>query len=192
MTDKLQPKDKQELEEPTEAEAGEHEAAQELDPAEAELEEQEQELSELDLARREADEYLDGWQRARAELANYRKRVEREKEELFLRLKGEILARYLPIADDLERALQDRPTENDAAAWAEGIELILKKVRDIMDSEGVRSIASEGDEFDPELHEALSHEPSEEHASGLVIEVIQQGYQINDRVIRPALVRVAK
>lgn len=192
MTDKLQPKDEKEPQEMQEL-AAEGEASIEGEASELdEQSEAEQELSELDLAKRQAEEYLDGWQRARAELANYKKRAEREKGGMSVQLKGDIFSRYLPIVDDLERALQDRPDGSDADAWAEGIELIYKKIRDIMEAEGVQAIAVEGEPFDPVLHDALSHEQSEKHESGLVIEVIQQGYQIDERVIRPALVRVAK
>jgi molecular chaperone GrpE len=186
VTDKLQPNDKEDLEEI--APEDEETEDQSLDGTE-EVEEQ---PSELEVAKREADEYLDGWQRARAELSNYKKRIEKEKSEMSAFMKGGILARYLPILDDLERALQDRPDSADVGAWAEGIELIYKKFSDIMEAEGVQTIAAEGETFDPALHEALSHEPSETHESGVVIEVIQHGYQIDERVIRPALVRVAK
>lgn len=188
MTDKLQPKDK-DKEELEETSPEEEEIVEETQD---ESDEREEQPSQLELAKREAEEYLDGWQRARAELANYKKRIDREKLDMGVRMKGEILSRYLPIVDDLERALQDRPDAADTEAWAEGIELIYKKMHDILEAEGVQVIAAEGELFDPVLHEALSNEPSEEHESGVVIEVIQQGYQLDERVIRPALVRIAK
>lgn len=140
----------------------------------------------------QADEYLDGWQRARAEFANYKKRVAREQLEARQRITGETLSKYLGVVDDLERALKDRPEDGDAAAWAEGIELIYRKLVTLLDSEGVEVIQAEGEPFDPTLHEALSHEESGDHQEGQVIEVIQPGYRMGERVLRPALVRVAK
>ncbi|HJX40310.1 MAG TPA: nucleotide exchange factor GrpE [Anaerolineales bacterium] len=152
-----------------------------------------QELTaEMERIRSERQEFLDGWQRARAEFANYRKRVEREQEEARSRIAGETLVRVLAIIDDLDRALRDRPAEGEAAAWAEGIELIYRKFQALLEAEGVQLIQAEGQAFDPSLHEALSHEESEAHAEGQVIEVVQRGYRIGDRVLRPALVRVAK
>lgn len=152
-----------------------------------------QELTaEMERIRSERQEFLDGWQRARAEFANYRKRVEREQEEARSRIAGETLVRVLAIMDDLDRALRDRPAEPEAAAWAEGIELIYRKFQALLEAEGVQLIQAEGQAFDPSLHEALSHEESEAHAEGQVIEVVQRGYRIGDRVLRPALVRVAK
>jgi molecular chaperone GrpE len=94
--------------------------------------------------------------------------------------------------DDLERALKDRPSDGDAASWAEGIELIYRKLSALFIAEGVEEILADGTSFDPALHEALSHEESDEHAEGQVIEVVQRGYRMGDRVLRPALVRVAK
>jgi molecular chaperone GrpE len=149
-------------------------------------------IAELEQVRSERQEFLDGWQRARAEFANYRKRVEREQEEARSRIAGETLVRVLAIMDDLDRALRDRPAEAEAAAWAEGIELIYRKFQALLEGEGVQLILAEGLAFDPALHEALSHEESEAHDEGHVIEVVQRGYRIGDRVLRPALVRVAK
>ncbi len=143
-------------------------------------------------ARSEAEEYLDGWQRARAEFANYKKRVEREQQDAYSRIAGETLLKVLGVLDDLERALEDRPDNDDAAAWAEGIELIYRKFQGLLESIGVEPIPAEGQLFDPLLHEALSHEESEGHAEGMVIDVIQRGYRLGERVLRPAMVRVAK
>jgi len=152
-----------------------------------------QELTaEMERIRSERQEFLDGWQRARAEFANYRKRVEREQEEARSRIAGETLVRVLAIMDDLDRALRDRPAEPEAAAWAEGIELIYRKFQALLEAEGVQLIQAEGQAFNPAVHEALSHEESEAHDEGQVIEVVQRGYRIGDRVLRPALVRVAK
>ncbi len=146
----------------------------------------------LDEVQAKADEYLDGWQRSRAEFANYKKRIEREREEERSRIKGEILIRYIGIVDDLERALKDRPQQEELASWAEGIDLIYRKLKTILESEGITRIEAEGKQFDPNYHEAITQVESDDHQEGEIVEVIQQGYQIGERVLRPALVRVAK
>ena len=105
-------------------------------------------------------------------------------------MKADLIRKYLPVLDDVERALQNRPA--DSGPWVNGIELIQKKLSAILESEGVRRIEAEGQAFDPALHEAISHEPSDAVESGHVIAVTQNGYMLGDRVIRPALVRVAQ
>ena len=132
---------------------------------------------------------VDGWQRSVADFQNYKKRVERDNEMMYASMKGDIIKKVLPALDDLERALQNRPVED---AWANGIELIARKLQNILDAEGVTRIQAEGAAFDPNFHEAISHEPSEEVESGHVISVVQNGYMLGERVIRPALVRVAQ
>ena len=134
-------------------------------------------------------ESVEGWQRAAAEFQNYKKRLERDKELMYVSMKGDIIRKVLPALDDLERALQNRPAED---AWANGIELIARKLQNILESEGVKRIEAEGEEFNPNFHEAISHEPNEDVESGHVIAVVQNGYMFGERVIRPALVRVAQ
>lgn len=147
---------------------------------------------EIDHLRAQVDEYLDGWQRSRAEFANYKKRTEREREEFRAKIKGEILIRYLDVFDDLDRALLDIPTDNENKAWVEGIELIHLKLSAILEAEGVEQIQAEGEIFDPNFHEAISYEDTDDHQDGQVIEVIKHGYKLGDHVLRPAVVRVAK
>lgn len=148
--------------------------------------------SELQEALARADEYLDGWQRARAEFTNYKKRVEREQALAHQTAAGNILKRYLDISDDLERALKNRPQGEEGATWAEGIDLIYRKLVSTIESEGVKKIDTEGQFFDPMLHEAISQEDSDHHESGQIIEVVQPGYMLGERVLRPARVRVAR
>lgn len=134
-------------------------------------------------------EYRDGWARAQADFQNYKKRLERDNELTYISMKGDIVKKILPVLDDLERALQNRP-EGDS--WANGIELIVRKLQNVLDSEGIKRIEAEGTEFDPNYHEAISHEPADGVKSGFVIAVVQNGYMLGDRVIRPAMVRVAQ
>jgi molecular chaperone GrpE len=136
-----------------------------------------------------ASEFKDGWARSQAEFQNYKKRIERDNELMYASMKGDIIKKVLPALDDLERALQNRPA-NDA--WASGIELITRKLQNILEGEGVRRIEADGAAFDPTFHEAITHEPSNEIESEHIIEVVQNGYMLGERVIRPALVRVAQ
>lgn len=147
---------------------------------------------ELEEIRLKSEEYLEGWQRARAEFANFRKRVERDREQTHQVAAGNIMRSFLEVLDDLERALKNRPQEGEGAVWAGGIELIYRKFLKILESQGVKPMQAEGELFDPNLHEAITHEESPDHESGEIIEVVQTGYLIGDRVLRPALVRVAK
>lgn len=140
----------------------------------------------------QAAEYLEGWQRARAEFSNYKKRVDRELQDAYSRASGDVITRYLSILDDLERALQDMPKDEKTANWAQGIDLIYRKMKAMIEAEGVEVIEAEGQPFDPNLHEAISHEESDELKGGYIIDVVQQGYRMGDRVLRPAMVRVAK
>ena len=153
----------------------------------------EEAVAEIARLQGQAAEYLDGWQRARAEFANYKKRIEREQEESRARVVADLLQDFTAILDDLERALKDRPADGESAAWASGIDMIYRKLTAVLDAEGVKPILpAAGEVFDPNVHEAVSHESSDAHSEGQIIDVIHQGYRIGERVIRPALVRVAK
>ncbi len=146
----------------------------------------------LEQSRQKAQEYFDGWQRERADFLNYKKRLERDQEQRNNNFTGNFIKNYLVILDDLDRALKIRPTQGDGAAWSEGIELIYRKLQKFLEMEGVRPIPTDQKTFDPTLHEAISHESSPNHENGEIIEVVQQGYMLGDRVLRPALVRVAQ
>jgi molecular chaperone GrpE len=149
-------------------------------------------VQELQQAQQQAKDYSEGWQRERADFSNYKRRVERDQQMLQLSIKGEVIKKHLGVVDDLERALKARPTEGTAAAWSNGIELVYRKLQNILESEGVKRIPAENESFDPSRHEAISHEESPDHESGEIIEVVQQGYTLGDRVLRPAMVRVAR
>jgi molecular chaperone GrpE len=156
---------------------------QDNSPALAELEKQ------LAEARSQAAEYKDGWQRSVADFQNFKRRVDSESKDTYQNAVGNIIKRYLPIIDDLERALAHRPAD---LAWADGIELIYRKLQTILENEGVKRIVAEGQMFDPNFHEAIVQEPAEGLESGCIIAVVQNGYMVGERVIRPAQVRVAK
>jgi molecular chaperone GrpE len=178
MTDKKEKKTK--TDEPTSAQP------QTLSGTAEELDELKKQLEE---AQTQSAEFKDGWQRARAEFDNYRKRMERDNALVYQNAVGNIIKRYLPVMDDLQRALQSRPAD---LAWASGIELIYRKLQSILDSEGIKRIDAEGQPFDPNFHEAIGQEHSDDLPSGHVVAVVQNGYMLGDKVIRPAMVRVSE
>lgn len=135
---------------------------------------------------------LDGWQRERAEFSNYKKRVERDRQQSKQEITGAIIKKYLVILDDLELALKNRPKDPVGSAWANGIELIARKLYSILESEGIEFICENKLQFDPTIHEAISNEENADFESGEVIEVVRKGYKLGDRTLRPAMVRVAR
>jgi molecular chaperone GrpE len=148
--------------------------------------------SELKEAQAKADEYLDGWQRSRAEFANFRKRIERDQALANQVATGNVIKRFLDVVDDLDRALKNRPKDEEGANWAGGVELIYRKLLTILENEGVQVIQADGQFFDPGQHEAISQEDHPDLESGQVIATVQQGYTLGERVLRPARVRVAR
>ena len=147
----------------------------------------------LEKALNNEKENLEGWQRERADFSNYMKRIDREQSQAKQNYKADVLKKFIAIEDDLSLALKNRPTEGPTAAWADGITLIIRKLGSLFENEGLVQLdVKPGSEFDPKYHQAISYEPSEEFKSGEIIEVLQKGYKMGDRVIRPALVRVAK
>jgi molecular chaperone GrpE len=163
-----------------------------ITPEQAALEEIKLLQKELAETQAKTNEYLDGWQRARAEFANYKKRVEREQAETYQRAAGAVIKRFLEVLDDLDLALKNRPKEGEGADWSNGIELIYRKLLTILENEGVKPMKLLGEPFDPNLHEAISMEPSDNVPSGHISEVLKNGYMLGDKVLRPALVRVAQ
>ena len=176
----------------TKEEKIEETAADEITKEVEEVSELEALRQELEEAKAQAAEYLDGWQRARAEFANYKKRNEQERQELFKLANSTLIARLLPIFDDFERAFQTLPSNLLSLTWIDGVALIYRKLQAILDGEGLTPMETEGQSFDPLLHEAVTYEESAEHQEGQIIGEVQRGYKFGDRVLRPALVRVAK
>ncbi|MCC6564654.1 MAG: nucleotide exchange factor GrpE [Chloroflexi bacterium] len=138
------------------------------------------------------EEYKDGWQRERAEFTNYKRRVEREQAEVRQRGIQDTVTRLLPIIDDFERAMQHVPEELKDNSWIGGIDLLLNKFDKFLTELNVEKIEPTGKPFDPTLHEAIGVEDTDEVESGFVSTTLQKGYISGDRVLRSALVRVAK
>jgi len=172
--------------------AGELDEKIDRSSVDTDIEDVEEIALELDKTRTLADEYLDGWQRARADFSNYKKRIEREQADLYQTISGTIVKQYLDVVDDLALAIKSRPQSGEGAEWANGIELVFRKLLTILENQGITPMNAQGEIFNPTLHEAISSEDNEDFESGEIIEVIKQGYMIGERVLRPALVRVAR
>lgn len=145
----------------------------------------------LEEAESRAGEYLDSLQRERAAFQNYRRRVERERAEQAQLIAGDLLLKLLPTLDDFYRAMDAVP-QSERDQWLEGIALILRKFERFLADEGVEEIPALGQPFDPALHEAVGVDHDSGAASGTITAVLQRGYRMGDRVLRPALVRVAE
>jgi molecular chaperone GrpE len=150
-------------------------------------------IAERDTARETAEEYLNALQRERAEFQNYKRRTSEERMRE-LGLAGEDLIRkVLNLADDFDRAIEARPQEVANHPWFEGIAAIDRKLRLLLESEGVTTIdAGVGRPFDPREHEAIANVPDPNRAEGEIVEEVRRGYRLRDRVIRPAMVAVAE
>jgi molecular chaperone GrpE len=148
---------------------------------------------ELDKARQEAQTNLDGWQRTRAEFANYKKRMDANAAEIKQFATEGLIKKLLPVQDDFDRAIKNLPENLKSDVWIEGVMLISRKIGLTLDSEGAKAIeVKRGDAFDPSIHEAVTHDEEPGVESGHVIEELQKGYKLGERVLRPTLVRVAK
>jgi molecular chaperone GrpE len=137
--------------------------------------------------RARADANLAGWQRAQADLINYKRRAEQDKEEAVKFANSALLLSLLPVLDDFERALVSISGDPAEARWLDGVRLIERKLRGILEARGLSQIKALGELFDPRLHEAVRQDKGEE---GLVIEELEKGYKFYDRVLRPSRVVV--
>ena len=172
------------VEEPQAVEASEEE--QEVEEPQVTLEEA------LAQAQAQATEYLDGWQRARAEFANYRRREEQRREHAASEIAARVVGHFLPVLDDLERAFLTVPDPVRDTPWLDGLALVGQKMLAGMEKEGVAVMPTqEGDDFDPNFHMAVLHVPCADYDEGKIAMVLQRGYTIGERVLRPAMVQVS-
>ena len=141
---------------------------------------------------RQRDECLDRLLRKAAEFDNYRKRVERERRDLTETAAADLLTDLLQIVDDFERALQAEIDGGACGAYRRGLELIYQQLLDLLRKRGVTPIAALGADFDPRYHQAVIHEPSDQHRDGEVMAELRRGYLLGERLLRPAMVKVAK
>jgi molecular chaperone GrpE len=164
---------------------------------EKKVEQEEQQITEEDQCEEEqpvlpdkeqAEQYLANWQRTQADFANFKKRSEQERAEFAKFANSMLMCSLLPVIDDFERALENSMEAVDTG-WREGIELIYKKMMTELQNQGLCRIEAEGQEFDPNFHQAVLYEEGEE---GKVIEELQKGYMLHDRLLRPTMVKVGK
>lgn len=140
----------------------------------------------------EAEDYKDRWLRSQAEFANARKRMDKQRIVLRATATVDVMKKILPVLDDFERAMASVPEEIAENSWLEGIQLVQRKLLAIPENFNVTPIDAVGQPFDPNFHEAISQEPSDEYDSGVICRELQKGYTIGDQVIRPSLVSVAE
>lgn len=145
----------------------------------------------LTAALSKAQENLEGWQRARAEFTNYKKRVERERVEMRENALVDVVKALLPAIDDFERSIQNVPEELEGNPWVDGTIAVGRKLQRILEQYDIEPIDPVGDPFNPDLHQGLGVDEDSDMESGHVTVTLQQGYRKGDKVLRPALVRVA-
>lgn len=143
-------------------------------------------------AEAQAAEYLDNWRRAVADLSNARKRMQREQEEMRRSAAGRVLEKLIPVIDDVDRAFANVPADQADSDWVNGFRLIQRKLQSLLESEGVLVIPAAGEQFDPKLHYAVTLEEAAGLKEGQIIAEVAKGYKLDDKVLRPSMVRVAK
>ncbi|MFD2671584.1 nucleotide exchange factor GrpE [Marinicrinis sediminis] len=175
-----------ELHEPETAEQAE---AQE-DTADANSEETDagSENSQLQAA---LEEQKDRYLRLQAEFDNFRRRSRQEKEETAKYASSKVMEQLLPIVDNFERAVNSSNSSDDYDALKKGLDMILRQLGQLMEQEGIKPIEAVGQPFNPELHQAVMQVESEDHEEGIVVEELQKGYMLKDKIIRPAMVKVS-
>lgn len=148
--------------------------------------------AERDSAQAQAADYLLALQRERAEFQNFKRRTAEERDRESGLANDLLLFKVLILADDFDRAIEARPTSPESASWVEGVEAIDRKLRQLLESEGLRPIeVTPGMPFDPREHEALVNVPGTEFPEGSIVSELQRGYRIRDRILRPARVAIA-
>ena len=159
---------------------------------EVELSPEEQLQAEADQARKEAKAHQEQYLRTLADMENLRKRTQREKEELAKFANENILREILPVIDNLERAVEHAEQADNTEGLLEGVQMTLTQFSQVLERFGVKPVESLGQPFDPNLHQAMGQMESQEYPANSVAQQMQKGYQLNERLLRPAMVMVAK
>ncbi len=146
----------------------------------------------IDALEKEVAEHKDAFLRATADYRNLKRRYDTERVELIGRAAATVLLKLLPVVDDMNRATASVSSDIADTAWYGGFKLIPHKLQQLLDSEGVTAIVSEGAPFDPNLHEAIAYEPCDATQDGKVVAELQRGYMLRDKVLRPAMVKVGQ
>jgi molecular chaperone GrpE len=143
----------------------------------------------LEEEKAKAEKYVANWQRAEADFANYKRRIEQEREENAKLANMHLILELLPVIDDFERAFDSLNNEDIEGKWLDGIKLIHRKLKGVLEAQGLSGIEAVGKEFDPSVHEAVTQAEGDE---GKVVDEIRKGYKLGERVIRPSMVVVGK
>lgn len=129
--------------------------------------------------------------RSQADFDNFRRRTRQEKEDFAKYASSKLIEQLLPVVDNFERALAVSKESNDFEAFAKGVDMIFRQLQQVLEQEGLQPITAVGEAFDPELHQAVARVDSDEHEEGIIVEELQKGYKLKDRVIRPSMVKVS-
>lgn len=146
----------------------------------------------LEKAKKNAEEYLDGWKRTQADYANLKRRVESDIQDLAKFANADLISKIIPVLENFRRAFVHIPKEKQDDEWVKGIKQVEMQLEDVLKSEGLEKIEILGKEFDPAVCEAVTYENSKEHKDYEVIEVIEVGYKLGEKVLKPAKVKVCK
>ncbi|WP_366294630.1 nucleotide exchange factor GrpE [Paenibacillus sp. AN1007] len=185
-------KEEQTFTEEQEVTAAEQEPVNEAAAAEAQAEEiTDQEQAELARLKTEAEENQQRFVRAQADFDNFRRRTQKEKEELAKYASMKLVTELVPVLDNFERAMATVPEGTETESFAKGIQMILRQLETVLTNEGLTAMEAVGQPFNPEFHQAIMQVESEEHEEGIVVEEVQKGYMLKDKVLRPAMVKVS-
>lgn len=157
--------------------------------AEPSLNELEQRIAALEL---EAEEHKNNWLRSVADFKNYKRRTESEREDLIRNASAGLIMKLLPVVDDLQRAMEHVPEDIGNNPWLGGVKMVQRKLETILDGQGLQAIAALGEEFDPNFHEAVMYEEAGDDQANKVVQELQRGYKLGERVLRPTMVKVGK
>ena len=171
------------------AEASADEAGEDAcGPERSAADERDRRIAELES---QIEEFRNRLLRSQADFDNYRRRTQREKEEMAKYASAELIARLLPVLDNFERAIGAAKSSGDFEALAKGVDMIHRQLLQVLEQEGLKPMETVGQPFNPEIHEAVMRVESDEHEEGIIVEELQRGYILKDRVIRPAMVKVS-
>jgi len=140
---------------------------------------------------KQAEENYNRYLRAQADFDNYRRRTQKEKEELAQYASMKLVSQILPVLDNFERAFQASPDSEEVKSFMKGMDMIYRQLIQVLEAEGLRKMEPVGTPFDPEMHQAIMQVESEEYGEGIVVEVVQNGYWLKEKVLRPAMVKVS-
>lgn len=188
------PPEDQEIEKEEKLEDADNEKDEEM----AELDVLDKLKKELEQKTKEVEDHLNSLRRLQADFQNYKKRVAREKQNIYKYASEDLIVKLLPILDNFERAMdstkskKDKEGEKEFKSFIQGVDMILKQFKQVLEEEGVKEIQAVGEKFDPNYHEAVEQVADERYQSDTIISVVRKGYIYKDKVIRPSLVKVAK